>query len=461
MLKVRNLADLRSVVDQMDPMQVTGSVTRVVGTVIEGQMPDCAVGQMCEITAEGPGESVLAEIVGFNDHRVVLMPLGEMRGLHPGSEIRVVSSSPTAQVGEELLGRVINGMGEPIDGKGPIECQSEVPLYAAPGNPFQRRRITQPLDVGIRSINALLTTCVGQRMAIMAGSGVGKSVLLGMIARNTEADVNVISLVGERGRELKDFIERDLGEEGLRRSVVVAATSEVPALIRVRAAFLATAIAEYYRSAGKNVLLMMDSVTRFAMAQREVGLSAGEPPTSKGYTPSVFAMLPRLLERVGMGDEDCAGSITGLYAVLVEGDDFTEPISDAVRSILDGHIVLSRDLADKGHFPAVDLLGSVSRLMSDVVSPEQREWAMRISGHLAAYRRAETLINIGAYARGANPEIDAAIDVIGEIDAFLRQGMDEKADMASSLAALERLATKTPVPPPPTDLTRRNGAGQA
>lgn len=443
MLKARTLKELESIVERTDPMEVTGHVVRVVGTVIEGLMADCAVGQMCRIEPEGSREPVLAEIVGFQDHRVILMPLGEMRGLHPGSEIRVVGSTPVAQVGDGLLGRVVGGMGDPIDGRGEIAYQAEVPLYAAPRNPFTRRRIQEPLDVGIRAINALLTTCVGQRIAIMAGSGVGKSVLLGMMARNTEADVNVIGLVGERGRELKDFIERDLGEEGLKRSVVVAATSEVPALIRVRSAFLTTAIAEYYRSRGKKVLLMMDSITRFAMAQREVGLAAGEPPTSKGYTPSVFSLLPRLLERVGMGEEGEEGSITGLYTVLVEGDDLTEPIADAVRAILDGHIVLSRDLADQSHYPAIDVLASVSRLMPDVVSPQQLEWAGKISGHLASYRRAETLINIGAYSRGSNPDIDAAIRMVGDINAFLRQKMDERADFESSLAGLQALVGKS------------------
>jgi len=392
---------------------------------------------------------VLAEIIGFNGHNVILMPLGDMRGLHPGSRIQVVASSPQVQVGPALLGRVLDGMGNPIDGKGPLVCQEETPLYAEPLNPFYRRRIHEPLDVGVRAINALLTVCVGQRMAIMAGSGVGKSTLLGMMARNTTADINVIGLVGERGRELKDFMERDLGQEGLKRSVVVAATSEVPALIRVRAAFLATAIAEYFRNQGQKVLLMMDSVTRFAMAQREVGLAAGEPPTSKGYTPSVFALLPRLLERVGMGQEGETGSITGLFTVLVEGDDLTEPIADSVRSILDGHIVLSRDLAARGHYPAIDTLASVSRLMPDVVEPAHMQAAQKIGSYLAAYRRAETLINIGAYARGANPEIDAAIQMIGDINAFLRQGMFDRADYGACVALLQRLAQRDQHAQPP------------
>ena len=441
-MKVRSLTDLGDFARQTDAVQVRGRVTRVVGTVIEGRMPECVVGQICQLVPEPGAAPILAEVVGFQDHRVILMPLGDMRGLRPGSAIHVLRAAPTVKAGHGLLGRVLNGMAEPMDGGPPIPYETEVPLYAEPINPYRRKRIHEPLDVGIRALNALATICVGQRMAIMSGSGVGKSVLLGMMARYTTADVNVIGLVGERGRELKDFLERDLGPEGLRRSVVVAATSETPALVRVRAAFIATAIAEYFRSLGKKVLLMMDSVTRFAMAQREVGLAAGEPPTTKGYTPSVFALLPRLLERVGMGNEGESGSITGLYAVLVEGDDMNEPIADAVRSILDGHIVLSRDLAEKGHYPAVDVLASVSRLMPDVVKPDHLEWATRILGYMAVYRRAETLINIGAYARGSNREIDTAIDLMDDLNAFLRQGMREKADFQDCLRGLEALAAR-------------------
>ena len=440
-LKTKNLHDLHTVLQDTDTIQVSGKVRRVVGTVIEGEMPDAAIGQMCHITTDPNRPPILAEIVGFQDHRVVLMPLGDMQGLHPGCKISVIRSTPMVKVGRQLLGRILNGMGEPLDSGGHIMPEAEVPLYAMPLNPFERKRIKEPLDVGIRVINALVSVCTGQRMAIMAGSGVGKSVLLGMMARHTTADINVIGLIGERGRELNDFIQRDLGEEGLKRSVVVCATSDTPPLIRVRAAFLATAIAEYFRAMGQNVLLMMDSVTRFAMAQREVGLAAGEPPTSKGYTPSVFSLLPRLLERAGMGREG-EGSITGLYTVLVEGDDLTEPIADSVRSILDGHIVLSRDLADKGHYPAIDVLGSVSRVMADVVSTEQRNWATKIIGHMAAYRRAETLINIGAYARGSNPEIDAAIQMITPINNFLRQGMSEKATFGESLNVLRAIAER-------------------
>jgi flagellum-specific ATP synthase len=439
-LKAHTLSALNALTSQVDPVKVFGRVTRVVGTIIEGEMPDCVVGQMCRIHSGKGREPILAEVVGFQGSRVILMPLGEIHGLHPGSPIEVIHASPMVKVGDAMLGRVLDAMAQPIDDGPSMICPDETPLYAQPVNPYKRRRITQPLDVGIRAINGLSTICTGQRIAIMAGSGVGKSVLLGMMARYTTADVNVIGLVGERGRELNDFLQRDLGPEGRKRSVVVAATSDTPAMIRVRAAFTATAIAEYFRDQGKNVLLMMDSATRFAMAQREVGLAAGEPPTTKGYTPSVFALLPRLLERAGMGADESQGSITGLYTVLVEGDDMNEPIADAVRSILDGHIVLSRALAERGHYPAVDVLASISRVMADVVSDEHRQWAMRVLGYLAAYRRAETLINIGAYVRGSNKDIDMGIEMNDAVTAFLRQGMKERADFKNTLLKLQKLA---------------------
>lgn len=422
-------------IEDSDPIRVQGRVIQVVGTIIEGDVPDCSIGQLCEILPGGTAPALLAEIVGFHRDRVLIMPLGDMRGLKPGSQIISLKTSPTVQVGANLLGRVLDGLGEPMDGLGPLSYDAEYPIYNTPVNPFLRARIREPLDLGIRAINGLLTTGVGQRVGIMSGSGVGKSTLLGMIARKTKAEVNVIALVGERGRELKDFIERDLGPEGLSRSVVVTATSDCPPLIRVRAAFVATAVAEYFRDCGKNVLLMMDSVTRFAMAQREVGLSIGEPPTTKGYTPSVFALLPKLLERAGMG-ETGSGSITGLYTVLVEGDDMNEPIADAVRAILDGHIVLSREIADQGHFPAIDVLQSKSRLMSEVAPKEHREAAVKVTNLIAAYRRAETLINIGAYAKGSNPTIDQSILLQPAINAYLRQAVEEDGPMKSSLEAL-------------------------
>ena len=422
-------------IEDCDPVRVEGRVLQVVGTIIEGDVPDCSIGQLCEIIPGGNAEPILAEIVGFHRDRVLIMALGEMRGLKPGSRIYSLKTAPTTPVGPGLLGRVIDGMGQPMDGAGPLQYVDEYPIYREAVNPFNRRRITEPMDLGIRSINGLLTCAVGQRVGIMAGSGVGKSTLLGMMARKTRADVNVIALVGERGRELKEFIERDLGPEGLARSVVIAATSDAPPLIRVRAAFVATAIAEYFRDQGNQVLLMMDSVTRFAMAQREVGLSIGEPPTTKGYTPSVFALLPKLLERAGMAGAG-KGSITGLYTVLVEGDDMNEPIADAVRSILDGHIVLSRDLADQGHFPAVEVLTSKSRLMTEVTDETHYEAAQALISVLAAYKRAETLIMIGAYAKGSDPKIDRAIAMKPAIDAFLQQRIEDDGDFSKTLEAL-------------------------
>lgn len=432
------LGHYEKLIEDCDPIRVQGRVIQVAGTIIEGDVPDCSIGQLCEILPGGHVEPIKAEIVGFHRDRVLIMPLGEMHGLKPGSPIISLKTSPTTMVGPSLLGRVLDGLGQPMDDLGPLPYEDEYPIYNTPVNPFQRRRIREPLDLGIRAMNGLLTCGVGQRIGIMAGSGVGKSTLLGMIARKTKADVNVIALVGERGRELKDFIENSLGSEGLARSVVVTATSDCPPLIRTRAAFVATAIAEYFRDAGKNVLLMMDSVTRFAMAQREVGLSIGEPPTTKGYTPSVFALLPKLLERAGMGGEG-SGSITGLYTVLVEGDDMNEPIADAVRAILDGHVVLTRELADQGHLPAIDVLQSKSRLMNEVTTKEHREAAQRVTNLIAAYRRAETLINIGAYAKGSNPTIDQAILLQPAINAFLRQGIDEDGPMPMSIEALNLL----------------------
>lgn len=425
-------------IDDCDPIRVEGRVVQIVGTIIEGDVPECSIGQLCEIVTDRNDPPVLAEIVGFHRDRVMIMPLGEMRGLKPGSRIRALKTTPTTPVGPALLGRVLDGMGHAMDGGGALPYETEYPIYQTPVNPFLRARITQPLDLGVRAIDGLLTCGIGQRVGIMAGSGVGKSTLLGMIARKTEAEVNVIALVGERGRELKEFIERDLGPEGLARSVVVTATSDAPPLIRVRAAFIATAIAEYFRDCGKQVLLMMDSVTRFAMAQREVGLSIGEPPTTKGYTPSVFALLPRLLERAGMGAGE--GSITGLYTVLVEGDDMNEPIADATRAILDGHIVLTRDLADQGHFPAIDVLSSKSRLMTEIVDDAHQDAAREVIALLAAWRRSETLISIGAYARGSDPVVDRAIEMRPAINAFLRQRIEEGATVPESRQALIALA---------------------
>jgi flagellum-specific ATP synthase len=425
-------------IQSADLLEIQGRVQQVIGTIIEGTLPDSHVGQLCELVPDASGAVIRGEVVGFREDRVMIMPLGEMRGLKPGSLIRSVHQTPTIPVGENLLGRVLDGLGRPMDG-GPLPVpETNYPIYNEPVNAFQRRRIHEPLDLGIRAINGLLTCGVGQRVGIMSGSGVGKSTLLGMIARQTNAEINVIALVGERGRELRDFIERDLGSEGLARSVVVTATSDRSPLERVRSAFVATAIAEYFRDKGCDVLLMMDSLTRFAMAQREIGLSIGEPPTTKGYPPSVFSLLPRLLERAGMGGPGM-GSITGLYTVLVDGDDMTEPIADATRAILDGHMVLTRDLADQGHFPAIDVLASKSRLMSEVVDAEHMLAARQILSLLAAYAKVETLINIGAYVRGSNPTVDLAIRMHDAITQFLRQDVPESGTMAQSQARLYQL----------------------
>jgi len=424
-------------VANLNPLQVSGKVTKIVGLVVEGYCPASTVGTLCEMVPLNGGEPVPAEVVGFRDGRALLMPLGELRGLGPGSLIRVLRDSASLAVGPELLGRVIDAMGQPIDNGPSPSPQIEMPLYALPVGPMARKNIGQPLDLGIRAINGLLTCGEGQRMGIMAGSGVGKSVLLGMIAKNTRADINVIALIGERGREVREFIERDLGEEGLARSVLVVVTSDQSPLLRMRGAFVATTIAEYFCKRGKNVLLMMDSVTRFAMAMREVGLAIGEPPTTKGYTPSVFATLPKLLERAGSFKG--AGSITGLYTVLVEGDDMNEPVADAVRSILDGHIVLSRKLAAANHYPCIDILNSASRVMRDIVSEDHHKYSGRIREVLATYQEAEDLINIGAYSSGSNPDIDYSLTKIDEVKRFLHQGMNEAVDFPSTLQQMSEL----------------------
>jgi flagellum-specific ATP synthase len=422
---------------ELEPIQVRGKVTNIVGLVIEGHGPGSAMGGMCEIYSRARRHSIMAEVVGFKDKRVLLMPLGELSGIGPGSMIVARKSQPFVKVGSALLGRVIDGMGNPLDGKGPLVLEHEMPLYGNPYNPLKKRRIDETLDLGIKAINGFLTVGKGQRMAIMSGSGVGKSVLLGMIARHTKAHVNVIALIGERGREVKEFLEKDLGDEGLKRSVVVAAISDQPSLIRIRGAYLATTIAEFFRDQGLNVLLMMDSITRFAMSMREIGLAVGEPPTTKGYTPSCFAKMPKLLERVG--NTMSKGSITGLYAVLVEGDDLTEPVADTVRSIVDGHIVLSRDLAARGHYPAVDILRSVSRVMIDIVGDNHLSIARKIQAMAAVYEEARDLINIGAYVAGNNPEIDAAIRHIDAINGFLRQAVDEKTTIEETVRQMNAI----------------------
>ena len=436
-----NLKHCLQAIDSTDMIAVRGRVSQVIGMVVESHGPGIPVGSICEISTFRGQNKIPAEVVGFREGRVLLMPLGEMRGVEPGSIIQQVGGQATVPVSEAMLGRIIDGLGNPVDGKGPLVFDSVYPLYADPLNPMDRQRITEPVDVGVRAINGLLTLGRGQRIAIMAGSGVGKSTLLGMIAKHTAADISVIALIGERGRELKDFIERDLGPEGLARSVVVVATSDQPALVRMRGAYLATAIAEYFRDLGRDVIMMMDSVTRFAMSSREVGLAIGEPPTSRGYTPSVFSQLPKLLERAGTCQG--RGSITGIYTVLVEGDDMNEPIADAVRSIVDGHIVLSRDLASRGHYPAIEILGSISRCMSDVMPKEHMARAYRFLETLAIYRKSEDLINIGAYAKGSNPKIDKSIAMIDGLNAFLKQQVEDKVSLADSGKALSTLMGTT------------------
>jgi flagellum-specific ATP synthase len=423
---VIDLSRYTDMVRRINPIRVNGKVTEIVGLMVQGNGPAASVGEVCGIMPVNGGPPVEAEVVGFKNGRVLLMPLESIQGLGPGCRILSLGHKAGIGVGRRLLGRVINGLGNPIDNKGPIALEDEYPIYAEPINPLDRGRIREPMDLGIRSMNALFSCGKGQRMGIFAGSGVGKSVLMGMIARNTKADVNVIGLIGERGREVREFLEKNLGAEGLARSVVVVAASDMHPLIRMRAAYVATANSEYYRDQGKDVLLMVDSLTRFAMAQREIGLSVGEPPTTKGYTPSVFSLLPKLLERSGIVEG--VGSITGLYTILVEGDDFNEPISDAARSILDGHISLSRALANKNHYPAVDVLQSISRVMIDIVDAEHKSKAGELANILATYKKAEDIINIGAYVNGSNPAIDRAVRMVDRVNAFLQQKIDEKID---------------------------------
>ena len=432
-----NIGKFTEAVQNCQSMKLIGKVTQVIGLVIESQGPTVSLGELCYIKSHFPDVlPIPAEVVGFREGYVMLMPVGEMQGIGPGCEVVSAQKTLNVKVGPELLGRVLDGLGNPMDDKGPLLCKTEYPLQADPPPPLTRPRIKDNLYVGVRAIDGLITMGEGQRIGIMAGSGVGKSTLLSMIARNTEADISVIALVGERGREVRDFIERDLGEEGMKRSVVVVATSDQPALVRIKGAMTATAIAEYFRDQGHKVVLMMDSVTRFAMAQREVGLTIGEPPATRGYTPSVFALLPRLLERAGTSEK---GSITGIYTVLVDGDDMNEPIADAVRSILDGHIVLSRKIAAQNHFPAIDIMPSVSRVMNEVVSPEHLKAAQQMRQLMAVYRDAEDLIHIGAYVKGSSAKIDEAVQKIDAINAFLCQGIfevDSYADTEKKLIAI-------------------------
>lgn len=414
-----------------------GRVTRVVGLVVEATGIDVGLGSLCRITSHSRDRSVLAEVVGFNERSVLLMPLGELDGLHAGASVQPLGRTFEVDVGPGLLGRVLNGLGHPIDGKGKLDTVERVPLSAEPPNPLTRDTIDRPMETCVRAIDGLLTIGCGQRIGIFAGSGVGKSTMLGMIARNAQADVNVIALLGERGREVREFIEHSLGKEGLARSVVIVATGDQAALVRARGALVATAIAEYFRDQGKQVLLMMDSVTRVAMAWREIGLATGEPPTTKGYPPSVFANLPRLLERAGNAT---TGGITGIYTVLVDGDDFNEPVADASRSILDGHIVLTRRLAAQNHFPAIDVLDSKSRVKDAITNDVQRRAGSALLRLEAAYREKEDLIMVGAYQKGSDPYVDAAIIYRQRVLEFLQQRPEEATPYGDTYSALAQIA---------------------
>ena len=422
--------------DGCESMQWTGRVTDIVGLLVESQGPASAIGDFCEIQT-GTGRRIRTQVIGFRGGRVLSMPLEETDGLRAGDAIFARSEDSRIGASAALLGRVLDGFGNPIDGGPPLELGTPYDLYQAPPGPLERKQITDPLVTGIRVIDSLLPCGKGQRIGIFGGSGVGKSTLLGSMAKHSFADINVIALIGERNREVREFIENELGPEGLARSVVVVATSDRPAPLRLRACFVALAIAEFFRDQSSDVLLVMDSVTRLAMAQREIGLAGGEPPSQKGYTPSVFNLLPRIFERSGRFRE---GSITGFFTVLVEGDDFNEPISDAVRAILDGHIILSRDLGAAGHYPAIDVLNSVSRLAPRLSTPEQREASRRVREALASYQRSEDLINLGAYAAGANPELDAAIALRPKVIDFLRQRPEERSPIEETLQRITELA---------------------
>lgn len=426
---------MQHAVDTVNRFDVMGRVVEVVGLVIESIGPNARVGDVCYIETD-PETRVACEVVGFKGERVLLMPLGDVNGVKAGSLVRATGHCLRVPVGNELLGRTLNALGEPIDGLGPITAKNHYPSLASPPNAMERQMISQPFETGVRAIDSVLTMGIGQRVGIFAGSGVGKSTLLGMIARNGQADVNVIALVGERGREVREFMENDLGEEGMKRSVVICATSDEPALIRIKAALAATAIAEAFRDQGKNVMLMMDSVTRFAMAQREIGLAVGEPPSTKGYTPSVFALLPKLMERAGCGPK---GAITGIYTVLVDGDDTNEPIADATRGILDGHIVLDRKLTSKGHYPPINVMNSLSRVMPFVTSNDHIRQANQLREYIAAYYDIEDLVSVGAYKQGSKPVADAAITKWSRINNLLRQDKAEPSQFSETLNQLKEI----------------------
>lgn len=436
--KVDILSKYMDIVDDLDTIRYAGKVDKVVGLTIETIGPQVSYGDVCRIET-GREEHIYAEVVGFKaKNRPVMMPIGDMRGVIPGADVVSLGSSLNAVVGNQLLGRVIDGLGNPIDGKGAIFSQERYPIDGKPVNPLIRRSVDTPLSTGIRAIDSLMTVGRGQRLGIFSGSGVGKSTTLGMIARYTDADVNVIALIGERGREVKDFVDKELGEEGLAKSIVIVATSDSAPMLRIRGAYLAHSVAEYFRDQGKDVNLLFDSVTRFAMAQREIGLAAGEPTATKGYPPSVFSMLARMLERSGTGQ---VGSITGFYTVLIEADDMNDPIADAVRGILDGHIILDRNIANKGHYPAIDVLASLSRCMKDVSGDAHQKAARKMRELMAAYKENEDMIMIGSYVRGSNPKTDKAIDMIEEINDFLKQGVYEESNLKTTSERLMQLMT--------------------
>jgi type III secretion protein N (ATPase) len=422
--------------DDLDLTIINGRITEIVGMLIKAIVPGVKIGEVCLVKREG--EPLRTEVVGFTQEEVLLSPLGEMTGVGPSSEVIPTHLPLHIKVGPQLLGRILNGLGEPLDveTKGPLECTETYPVLQAPPDPVKRMRISEPLSVGVRAIDAVLSTGIGQRIGIFAAAGGGKSTLLGMIARNAQADVNVISLVGERGRELRDFIEKDLGPEGLKRSVLIVSTSDQASQLRLNAAYVGTAIAEYFRDQGKSVILMMDSITRFARALREVGLAAGEPPARAGYTPSVFSTLPKLLERSGNSDK---GSITAFYTILVAGDDMNEPVADEVRSILDGHLILSSELARQFHYPAIDVLSSASRVMPSIVPKEHLQLVGKLREVLANYRKNELLIKIGEYKRGTDKAGDFAIDNIDKVNKFLKQAVDEKCSFQESLQLLRAM----------------------
>lgn len=422
-----------NIIKETNPMREIGKVIEIIGLIIEADGPQSSIGDLCYIYNKLDEEPVWAEVVGFRQAKILLMPLGSMEGLQPGAIVVNTGSAMKIKVGEQLLGRVLDGLGRPIDSLGEISSQNLQSTHAEAINPLKRTRISEPLSLGIKSIDGFITVGKGQRLGIFAGSGVGKSTTLAMMAKNTSADMNVIALIGERGREVREFIENTLGTEGMKRTVVVAATSEQPSLVKIKAAFVATSIAEYFRDTGRDVLFMLDSVTRIAMAQREVGLAIGEPPATRGYTPSVFAIMPKLMERAGSNDK---GTMTGLYTVLVEGDDFNEPISDTARSILDGHIMLSREMAHKNHYPAVDVLQSISRVMSEVTVKEHREAAGKIRNLLAVYKKNEDLINIGAYVKGSDRNCDLAIAMIDKINNFLKQETSQRFSYEETVSEL-------------------------